>query len=149
MTAMPSSPLSPGIIVKDGNAAIAFYKKAFGATELFRLTEPSGKIGHAELDFDGGILMLAEEYPDHGALSPATIGGNPVTLYLAVADADKAAERAVKAGATLTRPAKDEFYGERTAQVADPFGYRWTLNQRIEAVSPAEMQKRWDVMLKG
>lgn len=149
MTAMPSSPLSPGIIVKDGAAALAFYKEAFGATELFRLTEPSGKIGHAELDFDGSILMLAEEYPDYGALSPATIGGNPVTLYLAVADAEKAADRAVKAGATLTRPAKDEFYGERTAQVTDPFGYRWTLNQRIEDVSADEMQRRWNAMLEG
>jgi len=146
---MPSSPLSPYIVVRNGAAALEFYKQAFGAKELFRLTEPSGKIGHAELDFDGGILMLAEEYPDHGALSPATIGGNPVTLCISVADAGKAAERAVKAGATLTRSVKDEFYGERTAQVSDPFGYRWTLNQRIEEVSPAEMQRRWNAMLDG
>lgn len=149
MTAMPSVPLSLYIVVKDGAAAIEFYKDAFGAKELFRLTEPSGKIGHAELDFNGGLLMLAEEYPDFGALSPATIGGNPVTLYLGVADANKAVDRAVKAGATLTRPAKDEFYGERTAKVTDPFGYRWSLNQRIEEVSAAEMQRRWDEMLKG
>jgi len=149
MTAMPSVPLSLYIVVKDGAAAIEFYKDAFGAKELFRLTEPSGKIGHAELDFNGGLLMLAEEYPDFGALSPATIGGSPVSLYLAVANTDEAVERTIKAGATLTRPAKDEFYGERTAQVTDPFGYRWSLNQRIEEVSAAEMQRRWDEMLKG
>jgi PhnB protein len=136
--------------VHDAKAAIAFYVKAFGAVEAFRLVEPgSGKVGHAEIRIGDSILMLNDEYPDFGAKSPAATGGSPVAFHIQVADADKAVDRAVKAGATLVRPVQDQFYGDRSGMVACPFGYRWFLASTKEVVSPAEMQKRWSEMLEG
>ena len=136
--------------VHDSTAAIAFYAKAFGAVEAFRLVEPgSGKVGHAEIRIGDSILMLNDEYPDFGARSPAATGGSPVAFHIQVADADKAVDRAVKAGATLVRPVQDQFYGDRSGMVACPFGYRWVLAASKETVSPAEMQKRWTEMLEG
>ncbi|MET0385048.1 MAG: VOC family protein, partial [Polyangiales bacterium] len=110
----------------------------------YRLKEPSGKIGHAELDIDGALLMLADEYPDFGALSPVTVGGTPVSLHLYVDDVDAVVKRAVDAGATVLRPLRDEFFGDRTATLSDPFGHRWHLATRKEEVSPEEMQRRMD-----
>src|SRR5262249_4921535 len=130
-------------------AAIAFYAKAFGATERFRLSEPSGRIGHAEIQIGDSVLMLNDEYPDFGAKSPAATGGSPVAFHLRVEDADKAVGRAVKAGATLVRPVQDQFYGDRSGMVACPFGYRWSLAATKEVVSPQEMQKRWTKMLEA
>lgn len=141
--------LSPHLIVKDADAALAFYAEAFGAKELFRLVEPSGKIGHAEMTIGDALVMLTEEYPDYDALSAASIGGSPVRFHLPVDDADAAADRAVEAGAKLIRPAQDEFYGERSATVEDPFGLRWLISQTIEDVSPEQMQRRWDEMFMG
>lgn len=141
------SALTPCLIAKNCARAIEFYKTAFGATEDFRLVEPSGKIGHAEIRIAGALVMLADEYPDFGALSPGTVGGCPIKLHVYVADVDAAVARAVTAGATVVRQAKDEFYGDRTATVADPFGYSWQLASRVEKVSPAEMQRRWTRML--
>ncbi|UYN93109.1 MAG: VOC family protein [Enhydrobacter sp.] len=135
--------------VHDAKAAIAFYGKAFGATELFRLTEPSGRVGHAEIRIGDSVLMLNDEYPDFGARSPAATGGSPVAFYIQVADADKAVDRAIKAGATLVRPVADQFYGDRSGMVACPFGYRWSLSVTKEVVDPAEMQKRWTKMLSS
>ncbi|MCF8532357.1 MAG: VOC family protein [Reyranella sp.] len=135
--------------VHDAAAAIDFYAKAFGAKELFRLTEPSGKVGHAEIRIGDSLLMLNDEYPDFGARSPAATGGSPVAFYLQVPDADAAVEQAVAAGATVVRPVQDQFYGDRMGMVACPFGYRWSLSARKEEVSPAEMQKRWNKMLAG
>ncbi len=135
--------------VHDATAAIAFYAKAFGAVEQFRLVEPSGRVGHAEIKFGDSVLMLNDEYPDFGAKSPASVGGSPVAFHLQVPDADAAVDRAVKAGATVVRPVQDEFYGDRTGMVACPFGYRWSLAAPKEQVSPAEMQKRWSKMLAG
>ena len=136
--------------VHDAKAAIAFYVKAFGAVEAFRLVEPgSGKVGHAEIRIGDSILMLNDEYPDFGAKSPAATGGSPVAFHIQVADADKAVDRAVKAGATLVRPVQDQFYGDRSGMVACPFGYRWFLASPKEVVSAAEMQKRWSRMLEG
>jgi PhnB protein len=136
--------------VHDAKAAIAFYAKAFGAVEAFRLVEPaSGKVGHAEIRIGDSILMLNDEYPDFGAKSPAATGGSPVAFHVHVTDADKAVERAVAAGATLVRPVQDQFYGDRSGMVACPFGYRWFLATPKEVVSPAEMQKRWSKMLEG
>jgi PhnB protein len=137
------------LTVTDAAKAIEFYQNAFGATEVFRLTEPGGKIGHAELAIGNSVLMLADEYPDFGALSPQTIGASPVKLHLAVRDADAAVDRALKAGATLVRPLTDEFYGDRTGMVADPFGFHWFLAATKEAVSPEEMQRRWSSQLAG
>lgn len=143
------SALVPYLVVKHCAKAIEFYTAAFGATEQFRLVEPAGKIGHTEIRIEGALIMLADEYPDFGALSPATIGGCPIKLQLYVRDADASVARAVKAGATLVRQLKDEFYGDRTAMVADPFGYAWQIASKIENVSPAEMQARWDSMMQA
>lgn len=135
--------------VHDAKAAIAFYVKAFGAVELFRLAEPAGRVGHAEIQIGDSVLMLNDEYPDFGAKSPASVGGSPVAFHIQVKDADAAFDRAVKAGATVVRPVQDEFYGDRMGMVACPFGYRWSLATTKEQVSPAEMQKRWTKMLEG
>jgi uncharacterized glyoxalase superfamily protein PhnB len=133
--------------LRNASAAIAFYEAAFGARERYRLTEPGGtRVGHAELDFGGAKIMLADEFPEFGVTGPESIGGTSVTIQLVVDNADAAIDRAVKAGATLERPAKDEFYGERTGAIRDPFGHRWTVCHRIADVSPAEMQRRWDEM---
>lgn len=154
---MATAPLSPEkfsrlsayLVVKGATRAIDFYSRVFGATELYRLTEPSGKIGHAELELGGARFMLADEYPDFGALSPITIGGSPISMHLYVDDVDALVKRAEEAGATLLRPLKDEFFGDRTAMVADPFGHKWHLATRVEDVSPEEMQRRWRAALAG
>jgi PhnB protein len=135
--------------VKDANAAIKFYAKAFGAKELFRLTEPGGKVSHAEIAIGAATMMIADEYPDFGCASPQTIGGSPVQFHLYVKNADAAIKKALKAGAKLTRPVMNQFYGDRTGSVVDPFGYRWMISHRIEAVSPKEMQRRWRDLLKA
>lgn len=137
--------LTAHLIVKDAAAAIAFYVAAFGAVEKYRLVDPvDGRIGHAELKFGDTPLMIADEYPDFGAVSPDTIGGSPVKFHLAVPDADAAMGRALAAGGTLLRPVHEEFYGDRTGLVADPFGYSWFIETRSVTVSPEEMQRRWD-----
>ena len=135
--------------VHDAKAAIDFYVKAFGAVELFRLVEPAGRVGHAEIRIGDTVLMMNDEYPDFGAESPAAIGGSPVAFHIAVPDADEAVERAVADDATLVRPVQDQFYGDRSGMVACPFGYRWFLAAPKEFVSPEEMQKRWTKMLEG
>lgn len=136
--------LTPYLIVKDAAAAITFYERAFGARESFRLTGPDGRIGHAELEIAGAVLMLADEYPEFGALGPVAVGGSPVSLHLSVEEVDAVLARAESLGATLLRRAKDEFYGERTGMIADPFGHKWHLATRTEEVSPEEMQQRWN-----
>lgn len=143
------SPLVPHLALKNAAKAIDFHRAAFGVSEVFRLSEASGKVGHAELDLCGARIALADEYPDFGCLTPATIGGNPVRCQVYLPDVDAAVARAVVAGATLVRAAVDEFYGDRTATVADPFGYQWQLSIRIETVAPAEMQARWNRMMAG
>jgi PhnB protein len=140
--------LSAYLVVKGAARALDFYTRVFGAKELYRLTEPSGKVGHAELALGGSRLMLADEYPDFGALSPITVGGSPVSMHLYVDDVDALVKRAEDAGATLLRPVKDEFFGDRTAMVVDPFGHKWHLATRIEEVSPDEMQRRWSQALE-
>jgi PhnB protein len=134
--------------VKNAAKAIEFYTKAFDAQEKFRLTEPSGRIGHAELDFGGTTLMLADEFPEYGIQGPQAIGGTTVTIHLHVDDADDVIRHAVKAGAEIEREPEDQFYGERSGSVRDPFGHRWTIGHSIEEVSPAEMQRRYTEMLK-
>lgn len=139
--------LFPYLRVREAGRAIAFYTEAFGAKELFRLTEPSGRIGHAELDFGGMTLMVSEEFPEFGILGPAAIGGTSVSLHLHVDDADAAIARAVAAGATLVREPRDQFYGERSGTVRDPFGHEWLIGHEIEKVSPEEMQRRYTAMM--
>ena|ERR1700741_2267734 len=130
--------------VNDGNAAIEFYKKAFGAEEVMRIPGPEGKgIGHADLLLFGRThLLLADESRDIGHLSPQTLGGSPVLLHIYVEDVDATVERAVAAGAKLVRPIRDEFYGDRAGGLEDPFGHRWSFATRKEIVSDEEMVKR-------
>jgi uncharacterized glyoxalase superfamily protein PhnB len=137
------------LCVKNAAAAIAFYETAFGATEKFRLTEPGGRIGHAELDFGAATLMLSEEFPEFGITAPDPAKAPPVTLHLHVDNADEVIQRAVAAGAALERPAKDEFYGERSGCFRDPFGHRWNIGHHIEDVTPEEMQRRYAKLLNG
>jgi uncharacterized glyoxalase superfamily protein PhnB len=137
--------LSPYIVVNDADAAIDFYKRAFGAEELFRLVDPaSGKVGHAELRIGKGILMISDEYPDFGALSPDSIGGSAVKLHLDVEDAQRVVQSAEAVGATILRKLDLQFHGCKQALVADPFGYSWFISQKVEEVGPAEMQERWN-----
>lgn len=134
--------------VSDAAAAIDFYARALGATEKFRLAEPGGRIGHAELDFDGITLMLADEYPEYGILGPGPDERTAVTIHLHVDDADAVVARAVDAGARLERPVQDEFYGERGGVVRDPFGHRWNIGHTIEKLSAEEMQRRYTALME-
>ncbi len=150
-TSHPKGPfeLTPYIAVKGANAAIEFYKNVLGATEQFRLTNPDGRIGHAELKIGDGTLMLADESPAFGALSPPTIGGTPIRLHLYVEDVDATMKRAEAAGATVLRPAQDQFYGDRSGMIADPFGHQWFVATRKKPISPEEMQKHYSDTFKS
>ncbi|HSI61176.1 MAG TPA: VOC family protein [Ideonella sp.] len=138
--------LFPYLCVRDTARAIDFYREVFGATELFRLNEPGGRIGHAELSFGSTTLMLCDEYPEYGVCQPDPAAGSSVTLHVHVDDADAAIARALAAGASLLMPAKDQFYGERSGVVRDPFGHRWNIGHSIERVSTEEMQRRYDAL---
>ncbi len=140
--------VTPYLCVSDAAAALEFYKKAFGAVETLRLNGPGPKIGHAEMLIGSARIMLSDEFPDFGALSPQSVGGSPIKLQLYVPDVDAFVSRAVEAGATIVRPIRDEFYGDRTGQIADPFGYTWVVGTRKEEVSGEEMQRRIDAMMK-
>jgi PhnB protein len=138
----------PYLRVHSAAEAIEFYARAFGAAEIFRLTEPSGRIGHAEIKIGPATLMLSDEYPENGIQGPRTLGGTSFSIHLHVADVDEAFERAVRAGASVVRPLKDQFYGERSGTLRDPFGHEWLLGQHIESVSTDEMQRRYTELLK-
>jgi PhnB protein len=133
---------TPYLIVKDAARAIEFYKRAFGATELLRMAAPGGKIGHAEIKIGDSPIMLADEVPGMGALSPESLGGTPVSILLYVEDVDAVFNQAIAAGAKVQRPVKDQFYGDRTGGVTDPFGHVWYVATHKEDVSPEEMRKR-------
>jgi PhnB protein len=138
--------LTPYIVVSDANAAIKFYSEVLGAVERLRFAEPGGRIGHAELQLGDSVLMIADEYPEYGVHGPAGIGGTPVSLMLYVDDVDATLATAAAAGATVLRAAADQFHGDRSATMLDPFGHRWTLSTRKFDVSKAEMQQRWKQM---
>lgn len=129
--------------VKRMDEAVTFYQAAFGATEKFRLVEPSGRIGHAELDLQGPILMLSEEFPEYGILALQPGAPDQITLHLHVDDCDDVIARALAAGAKLHMAAQDQFYGERSGSFHDPFGYRWSVGHSIEDLTPEEMQRRY------
>lgn len=130
------------LIVKDAASALDFYKKAFGATELMRLAGPGGKVMHAEIKIGDSPIMLADEFPEMGARSPQSLGGSPVSLLLYVEDVDARFNQAIAAGATVQRAVKDQFYGDRSGTLVDPFGHVWSIATHKEDVSPAEMDKR-------
>jgi len=133
--------VTPYLVVKNAAAAIDFYKKAFGATELMRYDDGE-RIGHAELQIGEGRFMLADEYPEMGFTGPRAGQSPPVSMMFYVEDVDAVVERARKAGATIDRPVADQFYGDRSGQVIDPFGHRWTIATHVEDVSPEEMERR-------
>ncbi len=134
--------VTPYLIVRDAAKAIEFYKQAFGARELMRMAAPGGKVGHAEIKIGNSPIMLADEAPEIGARSPETIGGSPISILLYVEDVDAVFKQAVAAGAKVTRPVKDQFYGDRTGGITDPFGHVWYIATHKEDVSPEEMKKR-------
>jgi PhnB protein len=135
--------LTPGFCVRDAAGAIEFYKRAFGARERMRLMKPGGTtLAHAELRIGDSLFMLGEEDPAMGAPSAQTIGGSPVNFYLYVQNVDAAVPRALAAGAKAVMPVTDMFWGDRIGGVEDPYGQKWTLATRKEAVPPREMQKR-------
>jgi uncharacterized glyoxalase superfamily protein PhnB len=131
----------------DTKAAIDFYARAFGARELFRLVEPSGRVGHAEIKIGAVTLMLSDEYPEYDIRGPRSIGGTSVSIHIHASDVDRLFEQAVAAGATVVMPLQNQFYGERSGKVRDPFGHEWLLGGHIEDVTPEEMQRRYTEML--
>jgi PhnB protein len=139
----------PYLCVRGAAAAIDFYTRVFGATEGFRLTEPAGRIGHAELKLGPTTLMLADEYPELGIRSPQAFGGTGTTIHLHVDDVDALARRAVEAGATVVRGPVDCDHGERQCRIRDPFGHEWLLGQEIESVPPEEMQRRFEAWARA
>jgi uncharacterized glyoxalase superfamily protein PhnB len=138
----------PCFRMKDTEAAIRFYQAAFGVAEKFRLVEPGGRIGHVELAFGPNTLMLSDEFPEYGITAPEP-SEVKICIHIHVEDCDALMARAIEAGATLVRAAADHFYGERSGAVRDPFGYDWLIGHSIEAVEPAEMQRRYTEMLKS
>jgi PhnB protein len=139
----------PYLIVRDCPAAIEFYKCVFDAEEVMRLAEPGGRIGHAELKLGAAMIMLAEEHPDRGVLSPLAYGGTGSFLHLHVDNVDTMTARAAEAGAKILAEPKTQFYGERSSKIQDPFGHVWMLGQHIEEVSADEMQRRYTQLLSG
>ena len=137
---------TPYLCVKGAAAAIEFYKAGFGAIESMRLAEPSGKIGHAEIKIGDAPIMLADEYPEMGVVSPQSLGGSPVTIHVYVPDVDALFARAVAAGATVTHAVADQFYGDRSGSLVDPFGHKWMFATQKENVSPVEMQQRYTAL---
>ncbi len=137
------------LCVSDASRAIDFYAKVFGATEKFRLTEPGGKVGHAEIAIGPAVVMLCEEYPEMGVVSPHKLPGTAVSLHLHVDNADEIIARAVDAGAKLDMAPADHFYGERSGTIIDPFGHRWNIGHSIEEVDPAEMQRRYNAEMNA
>jgi PhnB protein len=137
------------LIVRDGARAIEFYEQAFGAEERLRLPGPDGKLGHAELCIGDSVFMLADEYPDMGALSPQTLGGAGMSFILYVDDCDAVFERAVQAGGEIVRPVADQFYGDRSGIVKDPFGHQWSVATHLEDLDMDELMRRMEGMTKS
>jgi PhnB protein len=133
---------TPYLACHDAASAIEFYKKAFGAVEISRFPMPGGKIGHAEMKIGRALVMLADEHAETGFRSPKTIGGSPVMIHVYVEDVDGLVKRAEASGAKVTRAVADQFYGDRSGQLVDPFGHVWSFSTHKEDVSPEEMQRR-------
>jgi PhnB protein len=134
--------VTPYLIVKGAAAAIDFYTRAFGATELMRMPSPEGRIGHAELRIGDSVIMLADEHPEMGHRGPQSLGGAGVSLMLYVERVDEVFKRSIANGAKELQPIKNQFYGDRSGTLQDPFGYNWTVATHVEDVSEAEMQQR-------
>jgi PhnB protein len=132
----------PYLIVDGASAAIDFYCSVLGANERMRMPAPGGRVGHAELEIGGSVIMLADEFPDMGARGPRAVGGTPVTLHVYVEDVDRVFDRAIHGGAKALRPVEDRFYGDRSGQFEDPFGHQWDVATHVEDVPADEMAER-------
>ena len=137
---------TPYLIVRNGIQALEFYKKAFGATEVYRLLMPDGRLGHAEIRVGDSIIMLSDEFPEYGSKSPETLGGTPVSILLYVEDVDTFFQKAVGAGAKENEPIMDQFWGDRSGKLEDPYGHIWWVATHVEDVSPEEMEERMKAM---
>jgi PhnB protein len=134
--------VTPYLVIRGAAAAIEFYRKAFGASVRLRVDQPDGKVGHAELVIGDSCVMLGDEAPEMGYIGPLSIGGCPGGLHLYVEDSDSVFRRAVELGAAVERPVQDQFYGDRSGNLRDPFGYRWTISTHREDLTPEEMAER-------
>lgn len=141
--------VTPYLIIKNAANALEFYKNAFGAKELFRMPGPDGRVMHAEIKIGDSRIMLADECPEMNARSPQALGGSPVSLLLYVENVDTFFNQAVSAGAKVDRPVKDQFYGDRSGSLSDPYGHAWHVATHVEDVPPAELQKRAASMCQG
>jgi len=140
---------TPYLVINGAAAAIEFYKKAFGATEMFRMEMPGGKIGHAEITIGDSRVMLADEFPEMDARGPQSFGGTPVSLMLYVEDVDTVFNRAIASGAKEKEPVQDKFYGDRNGKLEDPFGHVWMIATHKEDLSPEEVRTRAAAWMKG
>lgn len=145
----PIPSLAPALAVRDGAAAMDWYARVFGGHELFRLTGPDGAVVHGELQLGGGTLMIGEEAPEHGSLAPPSVGGTPVRVHLYVDDVDEVFRRAEARGAEVLIAPADQFYGDRSGRLRDPFGHEWILATRREELTPDEMQRRMEELQEG
>ena len=138
--------VAPYLTVKNAEKAMAFYKDAFGAAEVYMLKVPDGRVGHAEIRLGDCIVMFADEFPEYGCKAPESLGGSAVSIHLYVPDVDAFFKRAVAAGAMERKPVMDQFYGDRSGQLEDPFGHLWWVATHKEDVAPEEIQKRVNAM---
>ena len=138
--------VTPYLVIDGAARAIEFYTQAFGATEVMRMPGPGGRIGHAEIKIGDSHIMLADEHPEQGHRGPKSIGGTPVGIMIYVEDVDAMFRKAISLGATETRPVEDQFYGDRSGSLTDPFGHNWMISTHIEDVSPEEMERRMSAM---
>lgn len=143
------SAVTPYLIIKGAAQALDFYQRVFGARERMRLPGPDGAVMHAEFELGGCVIMLADEFPGMGAVSPQTLGGSSVFVHLYVPDADAMFAAALAAGAKSEQPMENKFYGDRSGTLLDPFGHRWTLATHVEDVSPEEIGRRMAAMMQG
>ncbi len=143
------STATPYLIVSGAAEAIEFYKKAFGATEVMRFPDPRGKIAHAEIQIGSSRIMLSDEHPERGHRSPKSFGGSGTGIMLYLSDVDVVFKRAVDAGAKAQQPVTDQFYGDRTGNLIDPFGHLWTVATHVEDVPPEEMQRRMEAAMRA
>jgi PhnB protein len=143
--------VTPYLIIKGAAQAIEYYKKVFGATETVRMNGPDGKVGHAELKIGDSHIMLADENPGmgEGHTSATTVGGSPVSLYVYLPDVDSVVQKAAAEGAKILKPVQDQFYGDRSGFIRDPFGHLWGIATHVEDVSPQQMQERMKKLMSA
>jgi PhnB protein len=134
--------VTPYLAIKNAAKALEFYKTAFGATESYKLMMPDGRLGHTEIRLGDSMIMLADEFPEYGGKAPETLGGSPVSIHLYVEDVDAFFKKALAAGARERKSVMDQFYGDRSGQLEDPFGHLWWVATHKEDIAPEEMQKR-------